>query len=692
MLYIVGNNITGANASRRAANGQIIRLVQGLYCDPDDLKDPDEFVRQNALRIAAHVAPSSALSQVSAFIRGAVPTTLPPPAGDAAQAVPETPATPTEGYRLFMSGAYSFTKKIDIPGQSKPGFLQIVHSDDMRDMKSTSTVFAQARIPDGFESELGELSMLCASDELVFLQQFGRRRGHLERFMSDERLSRLYQNLVDLYGGRLRDILQTIAASTECFAEELKRAEAYIQLKQQGEPEMRKLMYDYKVGWNGRHVANLQHDGMGWHFDFNEGWVLPLSFQDRRPGAIPSFVTNLFPEGWMREQVESGLGPDVHILQASERYLSNIAIVADGERIAALPEDILVGRLGDFSRDDVFQGEILGLPPIDESFIDHLGMMVRNKAMPRMSGTQMKIPMHLDDKGQIYPCTEKGFTHILKLPGHTNDRHGARGAVEWACMRMSGAGGVVTCNFALADMGELQPAYIAERFDIRTNEEDFRLIFAEDLCSVSGLNPFAKFTGTMEDPASKVVKYSTQPAEDARQLLRMNVVSWLLENGDFHLKNLSLVKVAAPQLDRFRSVRLSPAYDIMSTKFFKDFASPPQDFETLALSVNGKQSGFTTDDFVAFGAAIGIPEGEAARMVLDTCRGVVKEATRILTSMPECITRFEPINEIVTKVCQRAIYQVSQLEPDALKDNDNLPKPKPAGADAHRIPGLTASR
>jgi serine/threonine-protein kinase HipA len=70
-----------------------------------------------------------------------------------------------------------------------------------------------------------------------------------------------------------------------------------------------------------------------------------------------------------------------------------------------------------------------------------------------------------------------------------------------------------------------------------------------------------------------------------------------------HLKNLSLIRGTD------KIVKLSPAYDLVCTRLVL-----PKD--QLALTIRGKRSGLTRNDWLEFANYAGIPE-KAARRVVD---------------------------------------------------------------------------
>ena len=114
----------------------------------------------------------------------------------------------------------------------------------------------------------------------------------------------------------------------------------------------------------------------------------------------------------------------------------------------------------------------------------------------------------------------------------------------------------------------MAPALIVERFDIREGLKDKRMLALEDFCSVLDLPVQAKYSGTMERVARAVRPLSTAPEEDLLIILRRALFAWLIADGDMHLKNMALLKIAEPGDRQFRSVRMAPLYDAVTTRVF----------------------------------------------------------------------------------------------------------------------------
>ena len=147
----------------------------------------------------------------------------------------------------------------------------------------------------------------------------------------------------------------------------------------------------------------------------------------------------------------------------------------------------------------------------------------------------------------------------------------------------------------------MPPALIVERFDIRTSTHDTRRLALEDLCSVLDLPPDAKYDGTIERIARAVRPLSTNPEADLLLVLKRALFAWLIADGDMHLKNLALLKIAQPDARSFESVRLAPLYDAVTTVVF-----PGLEHDRMALKINGKDSRLRRADFLKMAATAGL--------------------------------------------------------------------------------------
>lgn len=645
MLHLVGVS-RGFDAQDAAylhkAKGQIVRLAHGVYCDESDLEDLPMFMRRNALRIANYMFPKTVLMHSSAYYSGAV---------ESSQSKQSR-----MHHELFLGSTYSRTIKLQ--------YLDIVLSASMK-----NKYLHQFCLPmeDHQERDLGRLRIQCASDELVFLQNFGRKRYNVDRFLDSMSMLELRNRLQQKHGDHLAQSLKRISAISNDFKDELERAIAYLSTSSRRPVVHEEIntIFEFTVGWFGRPVGKISMNGVVWSMEYANDWKLPLACHDNMPGRMPSFVHNMFPEGHQMSAIQSSLrGADSAstVFSRSERYLSNICIVEDPDRLKELPVDCLHGRLKDHSSDlCVFQGRMLDMPEIHPRMSTNLDAMTVDHRTPRVSGNQAKLPCFLDEKGNLMPAHDLPFTHILKFPGFSRDTRNVRGAMEWVGMALARGSGLDTANFALVELDNGTLGCLVERFDIPRDKDDHRMIFAEDFCSAAGLSPQSKMMidNGIEDVVALYNQICTPNKTDAAQLLRLIYVNYLAENGDFHLKNAAVVRVAEPTLSDFRSTQLSPAFDIMNSRYFSDFGMKDERRETMVLDFRGKGI-FTLDNLVEMGEQLGIAPEASKEILRDTAHSMATAAQDLADRLPGLFEFHPQIKAIVYDALARASFHCHQ--------------------------------
>jgi serine/threonine-protein kinase HipA len=89
-------------------------------------------------------------------------------------------------------------------------------------------------------------------------------------------------------------------------------------------------------------------------------------------------------------------------------------------------------------------------------------------------------------------------------------------------------------------------------------------------------------------------------------ILKRALLAWLIADGDMHLKNMALLKIAEPGDERFHSVRMAPPYDGVTTRVF-----PRLKQDRMALKLNGKDDQLRRADFRALAATAGLRAAES---------------------------------------------------------------------------------
>jgi serine/threonine-protein kinase HipA len=609
-LHLVGETLDKTRSHYQAETGKLVQLMRGIYVDPDD--DIDALVLGHAVRIARYLYPQAYLSAASAVLLG-----------------------PTRDGRLFLSARRKQRTRIRA--------LEIIQNEAPKHPSIGSAV-----IDDG----MGEFHINVSSIRQRFLEAFRRRSEHAASIDEDMREA-IAARLIEEYGGPQgsADAIWALARENGWYREGelaerfLLRSPAIASVKNEA-------ALDLIVAWHGAPIGHLTHDGFEWRWKPIEGNGPPL-IRQTTPGKLPPFIVSLLPEGWLETLLKDK--DERAMLRSGKRYMSNITIVERQSELAALPPDVLLTPLGKYTKDGVFTGSYAGprWEEIEESFERNLAQIYESADTPRLSGVQIKAPMYLDADGTLSPSTAKPFTHILKPAGTSG--YDALPVIEWLDMALGRAAGFVAPARALVAMPDgMPPALIVERFDIREGLGDNRMLAFEDICSVLDMLNSAKYDGTMERVARAIRPLSTAPEEDMLIIFRRALFAWLIADGDMHLKNMALLKSADAGEQHFRSVRMAPLYDAVTTRVF-----PQLKHDRLALKLNGKDDRLRRTDFRAFASTIGLKVADA-EAAIDQMLGLLSEALGTIT-LPRALKYSAESKKMAKEMLQTSRDRIESL-------------------------------
>jgi serine/threonine-protein kinase HipA len=231
-------------------------------------------------------------------------------------------------------------------------------------------------------------------------------------------------------------------------------------------------------------------------------------------------------------------------------------------------------------------------PTLDLALADVAAEAARMAGRMSISGVQPKLSV-LREGRRLLPV-ESGGRYILKpqtqafrnLPENEN-----------LCMNIAAQLGIETPPHGLFRLTDATWAYVIRRFD-RTSADEKRR--CEDFAQILGQ---AKYSGSHEKLGKRLMEISRFPGLDAQLFFERVLLSFLLGNGDAHLKNYSMLE------DRDGFLRLSPAYDMVCSRLLI-----PRE-EEAALTVNGKRNNISRNDFTALAERLAIPSNSLAAIV-----------------------------------------------------------------------------
>lgn len=610
-LHLVGETIDKAKAHYQAQAGKLLQLMRGIYVDADD--NADELVRRYAIRIARYLYPKAYLSAASASLLG-----------------------PTSDGRLYLSGRRNQRTRLRS--------LEIVQNE-----APPHPSIGDAVVDDG----LGEFRTPVSSIRQRFLEAFRMRSEHAASIDTTMRAA-IAARLVEEYGSPrgAADASWALARENQWYREG-EAAERYLMQQPVAATAKNEAALDLIVAWHGNPIGHLTHDGFEWRWkpaDFDGPWLI----RQTTPGRLPPFIVSLLPEGWLEEVLDDK--DERATLRSARRYMSNITIAESEAELAALPADVLLTRLSSFSDAGVFTGRYdgPGRTDIEASFEKNLARIYASPGTPRLSGVQIKAPMFLEASGIVSPSIDKPFTHILKPAGTSG--YVALPLVEWTAMMLGRAAGLNAPSVALISMpDDMPPALLVERFDIRESTNDRRMLALEDLCSVLDLLPNAKYDATMERVARAVRPLSTDAKSDTLTVIKRALFAWLIADGDMHLKNMALLKIGEPGDHSFRSVRMAPLYDAVTTRVF-----PNLKHDRMALKLNGRDDNLRRADIRALAVNAGLTVAEADTAIDNVLDDLKVAVERI--ALPERIARKVDPNDVIADMLEICRSRISVFD------------------------------
>lgn len=217
-----------------------------------------------------------------------------------------------------------------------------------------------------------------------------------------------------------------------------------------------------------------------------------------------------------------------------------------------------------------------------------------------ISGTQLKSSL-VEDNGVLrYAEDGEQGQFILKPRPHGLQRCADAPANEWVSMMLAQrCFQVETAACGLCYFGDGRAAYLTRRFDIAPNGTKRH---KEDLMTLSARrNTYSgdKYESSYEEAARLIRTFSSTANVDLLLFFKLIVASYLLCNGDAHLKNIALLE------DSLGQMRLAPAYDIMNTRLHVTdsvFALKKGLFESGAAPIGNDMGSF----FLRWAGQIGI--------------------------------------------------------------------------------------
>jgi len=274
------------------------------------------------------------------------------------------------------------------------------------------------------------------------------------------------------------------------------------------------------------------------------------------------------------------------------------------------------------------------LPKIDLSLTDIPTAAQEMAGKMSISGVQPKLSMKLDKKNGTLEVAGEGGEYILKPQLQTFNNIPQN---ENLCMDIAASLGIQVPPHALVSLKDNSLAYIVKRFDRIKKEKHHQ----ENFFQILGEKD--KYKGSMEKIGKKLKEISEIPGFDAQLFFERILYFFIIGNGDAHLKNFSII------YDKENFIRLSPAYDIVSSKL----VIPHE--EDSALTINGKKNNLARKDFDELVNALKINSKASYKNIL----GSIKTIDRLIKNSLLTDEEKKSLSSIVKERALRLSKQTS---------------------------------
>lgn len=365
----------------------------------------------------------------------------------------------------------------------------------------------------------------------------------------------------------------------------------------------------------GEITGSSVNDAVFRYYDeyINSGYLpisISLQFQNEAfsPEQTRRFFDGLLPEGFTRKSVALSIHSDendyLKILYELGKECLGAIRIADGN----------------ISLADNAAYEVLSVEDVkalaNEGATKSTELIT--KAHLSLTGASGKVGLYYDSRNDSWyiPMGSAPSTHIVK---QSHVRLMNIVANEQLALLTAKKLGLGIANSFIINTGGVADG------DVLLASERYDRIFDKDAPVVSNLPaPFRlhqeDFAQAMGVPASEkyempqkkylhdimelIQNWSANPVEDQLKLWDKIVFDYLIGNTDNHIKNISLLY--SPDM---RSIRLAPAYDIVSTVIYESST------KDMAFAINGKYSlpTITREDFKYAAEEAGIGSGIAMR-------------------------------------------------------------------------------
>ena len=350
-------------------------------------------------------------------------------------------------------------------------------------------------------------------------------------------------------------------------------------------------MDNIKVKAGNQEVGSLfyEEDRDVYGFNYSNDVSKPISLtMPYRPSTYnrikylhPVFDMNM-PEGYLFEMLKNHLSKQYGVINDFSvfSYLCN-----NIESRLTYQSNIESQRFAEFDLEDILHNDD------EDSFVKLVRTYLGKNAV---SGVQPKTLALINDKDSL--STKE---YIIKTWG---SEYPELALNEYFCLQALQAAGVDTPNAQLSDNNKF---LLVERFNLDQMSGEYYGF--EEVLTLLGKDRKEKYNGSYEQVAKIIYDVVDNKNESMEALYKTIVMSYLLKNGDAHLKNFGVLYDAD-----MTNIRISPSYDVVNTCVYLYKDKP-------ALTMLGKKIWLGKKELIKFGLQSCFLSNSKANQFYDEC-------------------------------------------------------------------------
>lgn len=282
-----------------------------------------------------------------------------------------------------------------------------------------------------------------------------------------------------------------------------------------------------------------------------------------------------------------------------------------------------------------------------DTFSKILNMFLTKNAI---SGIQAKTLALVEDKASL--STKE---YIIKTWG---DEYPQLAQNEYFCLKAVQKSGVRIPNILLS---ENKKFLLVERFNYDKKSDEF--LGFEEVLVLMGKNRDEKYSGSYEAIAKVIYAVATDKIDAMKSLYKTIVMSYLLKNGDAHLKNFGVLYD-----EDFKRVSFAPTYDVVNTCVYLHKDRP-------ALTMFGQKLWFAKKDLLKFGVQKCYLSDSQAIKYYKECILALKESIQELEVYIQSNREFKDVGSKMLESWKLSLDEKKQKElPDEITRNWNKNK------------------